>query len=212
MKHLFHLLPALLLLQVTAAGQTADYELYKQSPDSCAPSVTLYRDGTFFAEGGCGRAAERSVGRWQQVQDTVFFLPQPPEKIKVVRSLTAFFTPGDTLDVLILASCGKNVSGSARMFWKRRDGGLDTVQASLPGTAGIVHPPAEGHLLLSMMDQYIEVPGGFANNFIMRLNIPAQWASAHEWCRMDRFYLLKKDGRLVTPDAMAAVYEQQAHQ
>ncbi|WP_346317961.1 hypothetical protein [Chitinophaga sp. YIM B06452] len=212
MKHIFHLLPALLLLQVTAAGQTADYELYKQSPDSCAPSVTLYRDGTFFAEGGCGRVAERSVGQWQQVQDTVFFLPQPPEKIKVVRSLTAFFTPGDTLNVTIIASCGKNISNSAQMYWKWPDGGLDPMLLSPQGMAQIINPPAEGYLLLSMMDQYIEVPGGFANNFIMRLNIPAQWASAHEWCRMDRFYLLKKDGRLVTPDALAAVYEQQAHQ
>lgn len=211
MKHSFFLLPAL-LLSVTAAGQTADYELYKQSPDSCAASVMLYRDGTFFAEGGCGRAAERSVGRWQQVQDTVFFLPQPPENIKVVQSLTAFFTPGDTLNLTILASCGKNISDSARMFWKRTDGGIDPVLISPPGTARIIHPPSEGHLLLSMMDQYIEVPGGFANNFILKLNIPAQWASAHAWCRMGRFYLLKKDGKLVTPDAIAAAYEQHAHQ
>ena len=212
MKHTLCLLPALLLLSIRSAGQTADYELYKQSSDSCAPSVILYRDGTFFAGGGCGRLAERSVGQWRQVQDTVFFLPQPPEKIKVVQSLTAFFTPGDTLNVAVLASCGKNVSGSTRMLWKQPDGGPGPMLSQEPGMARIVNPPVEGHLLLNMMDQYIEVPGGFANNFIIRLNIPAQWASAHEWCRMDRFYLLKKNGKLVTPDAMAAAYEPHIHQ
>ncbi|RPD42113.1 hypothetical protein [Chitinophaga barathri] len=211
MKYALCLFPAF-LYAITASAQTAEYELYKRSADSCGQSVMLYRDGTFYTTGGCKGAGESSVGQWRQVQDTVFFRSGNPENVKVIQSLTAFTTPGDSLSVVILASCGKNISQSTALSWELPDGGRDPMLISPEGKILITNPPSEGRLLLSVMGQDIRLPSDVANNFVIRLNIPAEWASAREWCRMSRFCLLRKEGRLEMPGIISAVYDQHTHQ
>ncbi|MBO9151643.1 hypothetical protein ACFOTA_05460 [Chitinophaga sp. GCM10012297] len=203
MKYTLCLLPALFLF-ATAGAQTAEYELYKPSPDSCG-HVMLYRDGTFYLGGDCTSSPLSTAGSWRQVRDTVFFLPQNPAGIRAVQSTTAFFTPGDTLAVEVLTSSGRNISNRVQLCWRLPDGGGDIPLTSPGNKAYIASPPADGRLLLRVLGQDVELPGGFANNFIVKLNIPEEWATASGWCRQSRFYLLKKDGKLLPPAEPAPV-------
>lgn len=202
MKHALCFFPAFFIL-TAASAQTAEYELYKPSPDSCG-HVMLYTDGTFYLGGECD-APVSTAGSWRQVHDTVFFFPRNPAGIKVVQSTTAFFTPGDTLSVEILASNGKNITPQVRLCWRLPDGAGDILLASPGNKAYLAGPPADGRLLLKVLGQEVELPSGFANNFIVKLNIPEEWAATSGWCRQSRFYLLKKDGRLLPPSTPAPV-------
>ncbi|MGN6510605.1 MAG: hypothetical protein ACTHLD_14175 [Chitinophaga sp.] len=195
MKYILCLFPALLLF-LAAAAQNAEYELYEPAPDSCG-QVLLYPDGTFYL-GGC-HGPESSAGSWRQAQDTVFFLSKDPARIKAVQSTTAFFTPGDTLAVQILSSNGQNISDRVRLCWRMPDGAGEIQLAASGDEAYIVRPPADGKLLLRVLGRDVELPHGFANNFIVKLNVPEKWATASGWCRQSRFFLLKKGGRLVPP-------------
>ncbi len=196
MKYALCLFSALHLF-LTAAAQNAEYTLYEPFPDSCG-EVLLYPDGTFFLGGGC-RGPESSAGSWRQAQDTVFFLSKDPARIKAVQSTTAYFTPGDTLAVQILSNTGENISDRVRLCWRMPDGAGEIPLTASGGKAYIAGPPVDGRLLLRVLGRDVELPHGFANNFIVKLNIPGKWAAASGWCRHSRFYLLKKDGRLMTP-------------
>ncbi|GAA4737271.1 hypothetical protein [Flavisolibacter ginsenosidimutans] len=197
---------ALLFTSCAFFAQAQPHETYtaKQSSTACTSTLKLYTDGTYAYQTGCEASPQLSFGKWTREKDLIKFTPVNPKTFAVVKSIEAATVPGDSIWLTVLDKDGANISAKISVGLELSGRGSYLFGNDASGTKKFVYRRSGGRIVFRTLNklfgQRIEFPTDTANNFVVTLNLSADWiASTHpQWNYTSLPLLQKKDGVLMT--------------
>ncbi len=127
---------------------------------------------------------------------------------KVVDTIFARQSPGDTVSVTILDKNGTNITGDISIGLLVRGVGIYPLEFDMSGKRKIGYKRINGYVFLKTLhrvfQQDFEFSTDTANNFLIKLNVPREWVVMPNsvWTDLGKFQLLKQNDQLTpfTPE------------
>jgi len=196
----------LLFTSCVLFAKAQPHETYQaeQSGTTCTSTLKLYTGGTYAYQIGCEASAQLSFGKWMKEKEIIRFTPVNPKTFAVVKSIEATTVPGDSIWLTVLDKDGVNMSAKISVGLELSGRGSYLFSNDASGTKKFVYKRSGGKIVFrtlnKLFSQRIELPTDTANNFVVTLNLSADWmASTHpEWNYTSLPLLQKKDGVLIT--------------
>lgn len=195
------------------------HETYKpvQRGDACPNALLLYADGAYAYQTACETSPQLSFGKWIKAKDVIKLEPVNPKTYTVIKSVAANAVPGDSVWLAVLDKDGVNVSARLSVGLEVSGRGSYLFGNDASGTKKFVYKRSGGKIVFRTLNklfgQRLELPTDTANNFVVTLNLSADWLnSTHpEWRNPPSLLLLKKGDDLsaATPLAERIVFRRQ---
>ena len=190
-----------LLFTFCACFTTAQpHETYKLEPNGtvCANTLQVYTDGTYVYQTACETSPQLSFGRWIKTKDVIKLEPVDPKTYTVIKSVSAATVAGDSIWLTVVDKNGVNVSAKISVGLEVSGRGSYLFGNDTSGTKKFVYKRSGGKIVFRTLNklfgQRLELPADTANNFVVTLNLSADWlTSTHaEWSNPPSLLFLKK--------------------
>lgn len=205
-KYLLFLIATLCL--TSANAQTAkDYKVYINWDRGglCNSTFILFNDSTYCNESGCEASSRFSFGKWQQVKDNIQFIPSDPSIYNFISKVEKSKSDVDSIKFIICDRNGNNISDRVTLGLYVKDVGVFDMKHNEVALewAGIKRENSSIQLLsfMYLFKQTIEIPvSDSVNVYKVYLNFNDwNFQKQSTWTKMSGFSLLKKKGKLVSP-------------
>lgn len=191
------------IIHLVAGAQSP--QVYTTSPnDSCATSLSLYSNASYFLSLGCQAAPQVSFGYYTSKKDSISLQPFDINITTVTKKIEATYIPGDSIWVRLFDVNGVNITAKISVGLEVPGRGSYMFSSDTSGQQKFVYRRAGGKIVLRTLNklfgQRFEVDAGAGNSLDIMLNLQGNWIqSSHAVLKpVGKLRFLKKGSGLVS--------------